>query len=328
MNKFVDLVIAGPDFSGTTTQINDTIAYFREFNVCVRDLRGTEIDALFHAEMFKDLNHEHFSLREFLDDPNTTPNSKSWFLEEAYNLLSGRGYKSDLLVASMVKNDITTYINPDSADVWIMEEPTRRSAGQVNRVIEQNRCSFGSTLNGISAALAHQAYRTDEFLRFRAPLRDAGKVVVRSRSEESASYQAYDVMHISTGMKLGEYLRLPGHEIAFSHPPTHIFVVCGPVDWSTDEYIKLKTERTGKRVLDDHENNIPLQLLVNQRYATNWIEKIYKKGCAMYGSQEPMILRFDIYNSKDDTRKLMREELRDALSESPLEDILKNNLKN
>lgn len=322
-NGFIDLVIAGPDFSGTTTQINDTIAYFKEFGIKVRDLRGTEIDALFHAEKFSDLNSRYSSLNEFLNDPDITTKAKNIFRSEAQDLLSGRGNGADLLVASMVQNDCSTYINPDTADVWILEEPTRRGAGQVCRAIEQNRSKYGYLIDGMSAALAHQAYRTDEFLRFRKPLRDARKFIFRSRSEESACYQIYDVMCLSSGIKVGDYLKLPGHQIAFANPPTHIFVVCGPVDWNKDDYLALKAERTGNRILDDHEKNYSYQLLVNQRYATDWIEKLYRKGCGMYGSQEPIILRFDIYNSKEQTRLLMRETLRDILSESSLENVLK-----
>jgi hypothetical protein len=104
-------------------------------------------------------------------------------------------------------------------------------------------------------------------------------------------------------------LELPGHKIAFANPPTHIFVVCGPVNWDKDEYLKLKSERTGKRLVDDYERNCSYQLLVNQRYATDWIETLYKKGCAMYGSKEPMIIKFDIYNSKEKTKELMIETL-------------------
>lgn len=321
--KFIDLVIAGPDFSGTTTQIDDIITYFRSANASVKDLRGTEIDALFHAEMLAD-ERKRFGEGEFLNlneylatiqkwrESGTTVKDTAGFFFYVNKLLGGGGTNRDLRVASMVKNDITTYIDPNSADVWIMEEPTRRGAGQVCRVIEQNRSKFGSKLDGISAALAHQAYRTDEFLRFRGPLRDAGKVILRSRSEESACYQIYDRKNLHSGIKMRDYLKLPGHELAFKYPPTHIFVVCGPIDWDKNEYLKLKSERTGSRILDDHESNYSYQLLVNQRYATDWLEKMYRRGC-MYKSKEPKIIRFDIYNSKEKTRELMNQALEEIL---------------
>jgi thymidylate kinase len=322
MNKPIDLVIAGPDFSGTTTQITDSIRYFRNKNMVVKDLRGTEIDALFHSEELTNELHRTGHAAEFVMNLNqyletvdewirhgvTTMDPASFFFY-VNKLLSGGGTSQDLRVASMVKNDITTYINPNSADVWIMEEPTRRGAGQVCRVIEQNRSKFGSHMDGISAALSHQAYRTEEFLRFRGPLRDAGKIIVRSRSEESACYQVYDKKSLRSGITIDDYLKLPGHKIAFANPPTHIFVVCGPVDWDKDEYLKLKAERTGSRILDDHESNYSYQLLVNQRYATDWLENLYHKGCAMYGSKEPMIVKFDIYNNKEVTREHMNQAL-------------------
>jgi thymidylate kinase len=313
MDKFIDLVIAGPDFSGTTTQINDLVSHFKSNNFRVRDLRGTEVDALFHADRFSDINYEYDSLKDFLDDPDTTQNSKNIFLEEVYDLLSGRNNRSDLLLGSMIKNDCSTYIDPASADVWVMEEPPRRGAGQICRTIEQNRSKYGSQLDGLSAALAHQAYRTDEFLRFRKPLRDAGKIIIRSRSEESACYQVYDEKNLRSGIRLNEYLMLPGHKIAFANPPTHIFVVCGPIDWDKDEYLKLKSERTGNRILDDHEKNYSYQLLVNQRYATDWINNLYRQGCSMYQSREPEIIRFDIYNDKETTRLSMRDKIEEIL---------------
>ncbi|MGV8086897.1 MAG: hypothetical protein ACP5N1_04660 [Candidatus Woesearchaeota archaeon] len=303
MNKeFIDLVVAGPDFSGTTTQINDITEYFINNNLRVKDLRGTEIDALFHAEKFLNLNTEYLSLQEFLNK-NIIPDGKNYLLNQIYDLLSGRNNKSDLLVASMIKNDSTTYINPESSDVWVLEEPTRRGSGQVCRVIEQNASKFGSHLDGYSAALAHQSYRKDEFLRFRKPLRDANKIIVRSRSEESACYQVYDKKSLHSGIQLEDYLKLPGHRIAFANPPTDIVVVCGPVNWDKDEYLKLKSQRVGTRIQDDHEKNYSYQLLVNKRYASTWLEELYSKGCKMYGSKEPLIHRIDIYKNKDEIKE-------------------------
>ena len=78
----------------------------------------------------------------------------------------------------MMQNKVTSYIDPNSADVWIMEEPTKRGAGQVNRVIEQNRSAFNDELNPKAAAETHSVYRTDEFLRFRKPLRENNKIII------------------------------------------------------------------------------------------------------------------------------------------------------
>jgi thymidylate kinase len=308
-NKFIDLVIAGPDFSGTTTQISNITEYFKTQKLRVRDLRGTEIDALFHAMKFSDINSNYSSLKEMLEYKNTTDNLKIHFFEEAYNLLSGKNNAQDLLVASMINNDCTTYISPNSADVWILEEPTRRSAGQVCRVIEQNSSKFGSQVEGFRAALAHQAYRTDEFLRFRKPLRDKNKIILRSRSEESACYQIFDEKTLRSGIKLDDYLNLPGHKIAFANPPTDIFVVCGPENWDKDSYLELKEIRVGTRIQDDHEKDYFYQLLVNNRYASTWLEELYQKGCQKYNSKEPTIHRFNIYHTKGEIRREMNATL-------------------
>ncbi len=306
-NKLLDLVIAGPDFSGTTTQVNDITEYFKNKNLTVKDLRGTEIDALFHAEKFAGLNQKYSSLKEFLDNGKIMQYiRKTIFLKEAHNLLSGKNNASDLLVASMVKNNCSTYINPNSSDVWILEEPTRRAAGQMNRVIEQNRSQFNSKFDAHSAALAHQAYRTDEFLRFRKPLRDANKIIIRSRSEESACYQIYDKEDLVHGISCIEYLSLPGHKIAFANPPTDIFVVCGPENWNREDYLALKSVRVKARIqTDDYEDDVSYQLLVNRRYASDWLENLYAKGCQQYSSKEPTIHRIDIYHSKEEIKKEM-----------------------
>jgi len=68
VENFLDLVIGGPDMSGTTTQIDDIINYFQEQGKIVRDLRGTEIDALFHAEVFFKYNKDYTNLQEFLNN--------------------------------------------------------------------------------------------------------------------------------------------------------------------------------------------------------------------------------------------------------------------
>ena len=249
--EFFDIVICGPDMSGTSTQINDFINYFKEKGKTIRDIRGTEMDLLFHAEIFKEYNKDFMSLRDFLNSDSFSQEKKDKLLLEIYSLLSGYNKNSDLLVGSFKKNKITTYINSDSADVWVMEEPTKRGAGQVNRVIEQNRSSydFEETIDGYSAALVHQAYRIDEFYRIRKILRDNKRIIIRSRSEESACYQVYDKENNQKGIKLKEYLSLPGHKVAFRFPPTHIFVVCGPKSWKKEKYLELKKREAKEEYL-------------------------------------------------------------------------------
>jgi thymidylate kinase len=315
---FVDLVVAGPDMSGTSTQIKDIITFFQKRNLKVRDLRGTEIDALFHTEKFqRELNRsgwgDYSDFRSFLEEVKecapTTLSSPRDFLFYANELLGGGGTNQDLRVASMVKTEVTSYIDPDSADVWIMEEPTKRGAGQVNRVIEQNRSSFGYGLNPIAAALSHQAYRSDEALRFRIPLRKQGKIILRSRSEESACYQIWNKLVLPNGIKRRDYLKLPGHEIAFRYAPTHIFIVCAPKNWTTEDYIKMKEQRSQWRRSDDHEKNAEYQVLVNRRYATNWLENLYQTGCKMHGGTPPTITRFNLYDFQEDIKQKMIREL-------------------
>ncbi len=304
-NTLTDLVVCGPDMSGTSSQIQDLITYFQELGKQVRDIRGTEIDALYHAKRFESINSNHISLQQYLRDTNVPQHEKDTFLFESYKLLSGYQTNNDLRIASMVQNDLTTYIDPDSADVWVMEEPARRGAGQVNRTLEQNRTAYGTVPDHTAASLAHQAYRADEFFRFRKPLRDAGKIILRSRSEESACYQVYDEKRLPDGISQKEYLSLPGHSVAFSYPPTHLFVVCGPEEWTVEEYQELKEQRSGKRILDDYENNLAYQVMVNNRYAGQWIETLYKEACEKYGSHIPEIIRFDIYKSREELRQEM-----------------------
>lgn len=324
-DNFLDLVVSGPDMSGTGTQINDIIDFLEAQKLRTRDLRGTEIDALFHSEQFqKEIKNmgrtkDYLNLKEFLTDSKRfidagvsylTPKD---FFFRVQELLSGGGTNQDLKIASMINNEITTYINPNSADAWIMEEPTKRGAGQVNRTIEQNRSKFGDEFNPIAAALSHQTYRTDEFLRFRKPLREKNKIIVRSRSEESACYQIHDPNFLKEGIKMNDYLKLPGHKIAFQNAPTNIFVVCGPQNWTADDYTELKSQRSDGRNIDDHEKMADYQAMVNNRYASDWIDNLYEIGCKMHGGTPPEITRFNIYDSKKEIRNKMISKLEKIL---------------
>lgn len=320
--KFLDLVITGPDMSGTSTQIDGIIKYFQSKGLIVKDLRGTEIDVLFHSEKIQSkleegLQNIFVNFKDFLDyvkKDNPTSTIGRDILYTANSLLSGTGTNQDLKIASMVKNDVTTYIDPNFADVWVMEEPTKRDSGQTNRVIEQNRSAFGWEMNPKAAAESHSIYRTSEFLRFRKPLREEGKVIVRSRSEESSAYQCFNWFSLKDGVSKKYYLQLEGNRIAFANPPTNIFVVCGPENWTVKDYLKLKKERSERRYIDDYEKNARYQVFVNKRYATNWLEKFYEKGTKKYGARTPEITRFNIYDSKEEIIEKMKNKLEKILN--------------
>jgi thymidylate kinase len=305
--KLVDLVVGGPDMSGTSTQIKNMIDFFKKSGLTVRDLRGTEFDALFHAEMFSDINQEYSSISELPKE------FKEYFLLKSYELLTGGKRNSDLMVASCIRNNVSTYVNPDSADVWIMEEPTKRGAGQVNRSIEQNRSEYNFPRDPVSEAITHSVYRVDEFFRFRKPLRDKNKIIVRSRSEESACYQIRNPEVFPEGISGDEYFNLPGHKIAFHYAPTNLFIVCGPNDWTEKEYLHLKSQRGQGRRFDDYEINAPFQVMVNNRYASDWVEELYAKGAFMHDGNIPDITRFNIYDSVDEINRQMEKKLSSVL---------------
>jgi hypothetical protein len=324
--NFVDLVIGGPDMSGTSTQVQNAIEYSQGQGKIVRDIRGTEIDALFHSREFQKEVRMHSS-KIYLDFSQFLVRAERWqqskvslsspnaFLKYVNKLLSGGGTNQDLRVASMIKNNVSTYIDPNSADVWIMEEPSKRGAGQVCRALEQNRSEYGDQMNPIAAAETHSVYRTDEFLRFRKPLRENGKIIIRSRSEESACYQIFDKDHLPNGVPIQYYLNLAGHKVAFANPPSHLFVVCGPENWTEKDYLEMKRERSGVgRFEDDHERNAPYQVLINRRYTTDWLDNLYKEGCSRTGADIPTITRFDIYDSKSEIKRKMNLELEKILA--------------
>jgi thymidylate kinase len=303
MKKGIDLVISGCDFSGTSTQVNGLAKHLADSGRRVRDISGTELDAIFHAERFRNYNHDFGSLKEFMACPDYFPEMKEDFILEASKLLQ------KLRFPSMVRNEISEFIDPESADVWVMNEPTGRGSGQTVRTFELFRSKYGDKSNQAAAAYAHQAYRSEEFFRFRKALREAGKIIIRSRSEESACYQIFDEEASPGGVSRDTYLNLPGHRVAFGNPPTNIFVVTGPEDWTVDDYVKLKSQRTDGRVVDDYEKDAPYQLMVNRRYASRWINELYEEGSKMNGSQPPEITRFDIYDSKEEVIGKMISEL-------------------
>ncbi len=313
MKKILDLVVSGPEMSGTSTQVRDLISSTETLGMKVRDMRGTELDVLFHSELFSRFNTKHRTLQDFINDKKTTNTARNYFLTTTNHLLSAGGTNTDLKIASCVRNQVSSYVNPDSADVWVFEEPTKRGAGQVNRAIEQHRSQYGSTMDPIASAYCHQAYRVDEFLRFRRPLRDAQKIIIRSRSEESACYQIKDKKSLPNGIEESLYLSLPGHQLAFANPPTHIFIACAPEDWTKDGYRDLREKRNFGRLLDDYELNTDYIILVNKRYATDWLENLYEKGCKKYGAKVPKIVRFNMLGSKEEIKSAMTKELQKIL---------------
>lgn len=323
----IDLVVCGPDMSGTSTQVNDIVAFFKSLGKRVRDIRGTEVDALFHAEIFKEHNENYICLKDFLKDSSVSEDKKKDFIYKANNLLFGIGSSPDLKIASLVKNDITTFVDPDSADVWIMEEPVRRGSGQTVRTLENNRSQYNSETDQVSVSFSHQVYRIDEFYRFRKILREKDKIVIRSRSEESACYQIADQKHLKFGIAKAVYVRLPGNKIAFTYSPTHLFVVCGPESWTKDQYLLVtedkelvpqkylgfRQKRGDGRLLDDLEKDVDYQLLINKRYASRWLDNLYKEACKKYNSKVPEIVRFKIYDKKEIIRRQMETKLKQIM---------------
>ena len=279
--RFFDIVVSGPDMSGTSSQVGDIISYFEEKGLKVRDLRYGEADALFHAERFKDLNRDFRSLRECkeaLKNGDMSP-SETWGAFKEWEDLVAR--KPHRYGASCVENDVSTYINPESADVWVLEEPSKRG---LVRMVDMNMSQFGSEHNPRIQGYSYGDDRFHEFKRFREPLRDAGRIIIRSRSEESGAYQIRDEDYLPSGIPFDEYVRIPGNELAFRNPPSIIFAVCAPGDWTEEEYKELKRQRSGDRALDDHELNPQYQLLVNRRYATDWLkEEFYKPAIERVG---------------------------------------------
>jgi len=312
-NRFVDLVLGGPDMSGTSSQIEEIIDLCKNEGLVVRDLRGGEMAALFHTRGFEEFNAHYTSLENFMYDPEISQELKDRFVLDASKILTSNYTCRKVPVAAFTEVDNEQFIpiDPDSADVWIMEEPTRRGAGQVSRTIEQNRSMFGEKLNPKSATYAHQAYRTDEFLRFRNPLREAGKIIVRSRSEESACYQIEDPELLPDGISRKIYIEAPGHKYAFGKAPTDIWIAHAPETWTREEYIQLKGERSNGRTLDDHEMKPEYQLLVNFRYATQWLEELYKEACSFYHGKIPRIHRFSLYMSPEERKEHLKEKLKE-----------------
>lgn len=307
--KQIDLVIAGMDLSGTSTQVKFLTKHLQNKGLIVKDLKGTEHDALFHSNLFISHNMGYFSFTEFLKDSKGSPAAKLNVYEKMNYLMS------KLQVASMVRTDKTSYIDPNSADVWLLEEPTRRGAGQTVRTFELCRGDYSIPSNQNAAGLAHSAYRSPECYRFRKPLLDAGKSVIRSRSEESGVYQIEDSKFLKQGVPFWDFIKFPGNEVAFSNPPTYIFVVHGSADMTAEEYKKIQKERNQGKIMDDYEKDVSYQLMINRRYATDFLEKLYSNACALYGSKPPQIFRFPLETTIEEKEQMMTETLDKILAE-------------
>jgi len=287
-------VVAGPDGSGTSTQVRDIIDYFRGKHLRVIDLRGGETDGLFHAREFNLYNH-HGSPTSFesyaeFRETNLHSDFKSGFVFKAKKAFEqGR-------IAACIDDPAFSFVDPEFADVFVLEEPSHRAGESVRRV-QLHRSKFGVKDDQYGKAVGYSFDRDCEFLRFRGPLRAAGKVLVRSRGVESAAYQIRDKLHLPFAPSRAEYIKLPGNAQAFANPPTDIIVVHAPEDWTVEEYYALKGDRMADRVIDDHENDAEYQLLVNRRYESCWLEDLYEYAQDFHGGLVPRIHRIPMYDA-------------------------------
>lgn len=301
--KMLDIVICGPDYSGTTTQIGDAIQFFKQQGLHVKDLRGNEVDAFFHTEKFQKQFGKYISLK---DAQNNLPvaNLRDYFRSELK--------KSK--VPAAIQSENFSFINPDSADVFVMEEPTYRGSGADIRNTFLYASNLGESVSQTTKAQSYAADRLKEFIRFRKHFREAGKIILRSRSEESACYQINDPNYLLEGISKKEYFALEGNKIAFANPPTDIITVSGKPDWTVEEMIALRQERGGNRITDDHEKDTQYQLLVNKRYANHWLDNLYTNGCPK-GVITPDIHRLYINEPKEVIRSQIEGILESALQQ-------------
>ncbi|MBN1274842.1 hypothetical protein JXA12_00915 [Candidatus Woesearchaeota archaeon] len=308
---FLDIVVAGPDGSGTSTQVRDVIDYCQARGLKVADLRGDEVDALFHAERFRRFNHRvsgsRFESYAGFAASGLVEEFKHDFLAQAKATLDEGRF------AACVDDPSFSFVDPSSIDVAVMEEPSRR-AGLSVRGVQLHRSRFGMPDDQYAKAVGYAFDRECEFIRFRKQLRESGKVVLRSRGFESTStYQEYDGLLLPNAPRREHIIGLPGNKLALQHPPTDIIVVHAPRDWSADEYLSLKGVRMRGRMLDDHEKDVEYQLLVNARYASDWLEGLYELGRSLYGAAPPRIHRIEMYD--EDRSPLGKQAIRRRVHE-------------
>ncbi len=66
-----------------------------------------------------------------------------------------------------------------------------------------------------------------------------------------------------------------------------------------------------KHIIDDlDEENI----LVNRRYASEWLEELYEERCGMLGVKPPGIIRFDLYKTEQQINKEIHNEVYEHIS--------------
>lgn len=300
--KYLDIVIGGPDHSGTSTQIDDAIKLFQSKGLVVKDLRGGEAEALFHAIHID--SKEHYLNKETFHNAN---GRFARYRKSIYDKINEKmNYKQ---FASMVQNNISTYIEPNSADVWVLEEPSNRKVGTAIRQNILYASKFGIEFNKMEEAQAYSLDRKIEYMLFRGPMREAGKIILRSRSEESAAYQLYDAKFNKLGPKSGEFQELEGNKNAFINGPTHIFTVSGDQYWTLEDSRKLQKTRGSHKNADDKELNIEYQYMVNRRYGTKWVENLYEIAKDKFGCKMPKFYWMNIIESKETIKKEFDKEL-------------------
>ncbi|MFP4118506.1 MAG: hypothetical protein ACLFTH_00450 [Candidatus Woesearchaeota archaeon] len=309
----LDIGISGFDRSGTSTQINGIIDHLeKQYGLQVKDFRGSENAALFHADQFRDKIGNHISWKGFLLD-NSIPSSVKMELSyefaklmEGVSTINGpdgepvnKKAGADLKIGAFADDDeYFTRLSLENLDVAIFEEPAKRTSGVSCRKVEQKMSAFDRDLTPRETLLAHSIYRKDEFLRFRERLRMHNKIIVRSRTEESTmAYQFMDKNVLPKGTTLEEFMDAPGiTEYALKYPPTHLFIVCGPEDMTKDDLKSIYNARNDGRVEDDFEKNLDYQLLVNNRYASGEVELLYEKLCPELGARKPEFIYLNLYD--------------------------------
>ncbi|MFP4523498.1 MAG: hypothetical protein ACLFNM_03055 [Candidatus Woesearchaeota archaeon] len=301
--SILDIVICGPDYSGTSTQVGDAIQFLKQQGLRVKDLRGNEVDAFFHTEQFQKLYSKFTSLKD-AENFYPAPNLRDYFRSE---LRRGN-------IAAAVKAKNFSHINPNSADVFVMEEPTYRGSGMDIRSSLLYASQLKSEISPTTKAQAYAFDRLKEYNRFRKFFRKAGKIILRSRSEESACYQIFDKDYLKDGIAQRDYLSLEGNKVAFANPPTHIISVSGKEDWTIKDMIALREERNKNRDADDHEKDPHFQLMINKRYANHWLDNLYQSGCPK-DTALPQIDKLYIKDSRKNIRLQIEGILDSALKE-------------
>ncbi|MGM5480326.1 MAG: hypothetical protein ACQESC_02595 [Nanobdellota archaeon] len=328
----LDIVVSGFDRSGTSTQITGIINHFQEkYDANVKDFRGTENAVLFHTPHIQDiikrhdLSQKHISWKTFLLDNNIPSTLKQEISFEYAKMMEGVESKDnslkkaniDLKIGAIVDDNEYFTAIPLDFDVGVFEEPSKRSAGVDSRKTEQKMSSFKRSGTPREALDAHSVYRKSEFLQFRKPLREANKIIVRSRSEESTlAYQFFDEKVLENGISEEEFLSKAGiSKYALVNPPTHAFIVCGPEDMTKEDLKKLYASREDGRVADDYEKDLDYQLMVNKRYASGFVEKMYEKFSKQFNTKKPEFIYLSLYDNIETINKKIGDNIERMVKE-------------